>query len=208
VALLTLLIPLITVLATAILILYAETRHGVWFRRPARGGVLRDTVFGMAELTLPSGWRPEPDLNEQAPIQAADPLRGRYVVIISEARDDFDPAMGIEQHSVDTRDTLTSSLRLLTTCGPVRREVAGFEAIQFEIEAVHDFTRIRYLHTTIGGRRAFHQVIAWAPYSRYDRRVFEKLLEGFREPPGPEPSLLVSERLPVHVVPTSSYDVH
>jgi hypothetical protein len=130
------------------------------------------------------------------------------VVIISEARDDFDPAMSIEQHSVDTRDTLTASLRVLTTCGPTRREVAGFEAIQYEIEAVHDFTRIRYLHTTIGGRRAFHQVIAWAPYSRYDRRVFEELLEGFRELFGPEPSLLVSKQLPVHVVPTSSYNVH
>jgi len=199
---------LITVLATALLILYVQKLPPTArFRRP-RGGVIRDAEFGLAELTLPPGWRPDPTLNEGAPLQAVDPLRDRYILIMSEARDDFDPAMGIEEHSACTRELLTSSVRLLATRGPDYRQVAGFNAIQYEIDAMHDSTRITYLHTTIAGRRAFHQVITWAPRSRYDRSIFEELLDGFREPPGPEPNLLSPEPEPMHVNPASEYDVH
>ena len=59
--------------------------------------------------------------------------------------------------------------------------------MQFEIEGFHDNTWLKYLHTTVEGKRAFHQVIGWATQSRYSREVFEALLDGFAELPGPDP---------------------
>ena len=47
--------------------------------------------------------------------------------------------------------------------------IGGYDALQYQIEGFYQQTRIKYLHTTIAGRRAFHQVLAWATYSRYDR---------------------------------------
>ena len=81
---------------------------------------------------------------------------------------------------------LTSDLLLVATRGPDARRVGRLDAIQFEIEAVHDRTEITYLHTAILGLRAFHQVIAWAPRKCYSRPAFDKLLDGFGETAGEE----------------------
>ena len=149
--------------------------------------VVRDRAFGLSELYLPDGWRPGRDLNQSAGIEAIDPLHGRYAWILSESRDDFDARMGIEEHSVRTRETLTEGLLVLSVQGPERCTISGFPALQFEIEAVYQMIQIKYLHTTIGGRRAFHQVIVWSTRSRYSRKALDKVLDGFRETPGPDP---------------------
>ena len=75
---------------------------------------------------------------------------------------------------------------MLSVQGPERCTISGFPALQFEIEAVYQMIQIKDLHTTIGGRRAFHQV----------HRVVDKVavqpqgpgqgLDGFRETPGPD----------------------
>ena len=81
----------------------------------------------------------------------------------------------------------------------------------YEIEGFFQQTRIKYLHTTIAGRRAFHQVLAWATHSRYDRESFERVLNGFSE----LPDLLTAAKAaptvpaePLHVTPASRYEVH
>lgn len=154
-----------------------------WNRTP----IVRDRAFGLCELYLPDGWRPGRDLNERAGIEAIDPLHSRYVWIISESRNDFDARMGLEEHSASTRESLLEGLHGVSEKGPEHVTVSGFPAVQFEIEAVYKMIELKYLHTTIGGRRAFHQVLAWSTRSGYDRQLFDKVLQGFRETPGPDP---------------------
>ena len=174
---------LITVLVAGLSFLY-------WGRiRPIknlfrRDPVLRDTAYGLSELRLPAGWRRAKELNDAACIEVIDPLRGRYGLVISEWQEDFDAALTLEQYSANSRAELTSDLQLVVTNGPESRSVDGLPAIAFEIEAVHDMTHIKYLHTALLGRRAFHQVIVWASRKCYSRSAFEELLDGFRETPG------------------------
>jgi hypothetical protein len=47
--------------------------------------------------------------------------------------------------------------------------------------------RITYLVTIVQGTRAFHQVDCWSPASAFNRRAFEKVVDGFEERPGPIP---------------------
>ena len=148
--------------------------------------VLRDAAYGLCELRLPKGWRGAKELNDGAGIEVIDPLRGRYALIMSEWRDDYDASYTLEEFSSSTRAQLTSDLLLLATSAPESRSVGGLRAIQFEIEAVHDRTEIKYLHTSIQGRRAFHQVIAWATRRCCSRPAFDELLKGFAETPGDE----------------------
>jgi hypothetical protein len=163
---------------------YRRYRHvASWWKRTP---TLRDRAFDLAELVVPSGWRPGQDLNESAGIEVMDLLHSRYAVVISECRDNFDARLELEAYAVSSRDSLLSSVHVLNVRGPEPRKVAGFDAVQFEIKAVHDMTEVWYLHITIMGRRAFHQVIAWAPRSAFNRKAFEELLAGFRERPGPE----------------------
>lgn len=146
-----------------------------------------DDELGLASLQLPRGWRAARDLNEGAVLQAIDPLYGRHVIVISEALDDYAPGVTVHDHARVTVDLLIRGIRVTRISAPQHRVLRGHDAVQYEIEGLHDNTWVKYLHTTVNGRRAFHQVISWSAQSRYDRATFEALLEGFDELPGPDP---------------------
>lgn len=202
------LIPQLTILVIGVVIAlwWPNIRRIARVRRPP-SGVLTDAELGLARVTLPPGWRAAADLNEGSWLQALDPLRGRYLIVLSESREDFEEAMDLHEHSLRTRKTLGESVRILAMRGPEEREVGGFRAIQYELDASDDLTLLTYLHTTVQGHRAFHQVLGWATRSCFDRATFERLLDGFSELPGPDPRPLapVSQ---VAVEPQSRYQVH
>jgi hypothetical protein len=170
--------------------------------------VLGDSEVGLAQVTLPTGWIPASDLNDGSWLQALDPLRNRYLIVISESREDFDPAMDVQEHSSRTRAALAGSVRVLAVRGPQERQVGEFKAVQYELDALSDRTMLTYLHTTVEGRRAFHQVLAWATRSWFDRPTFERLLDGFAEQAGPDPRPQPLQSAPVEVPVSSRYDVH
>ena len=178
---------LVVALTVSFIFFYRDRlRYVTWRQRPA-GGVLVDQELGLARLQLPAGWRPAHDFNEGACIQAMHPLHGRHVIVISESLEDYALGVTLHEHAEVTRNLLTRGIRIVSVTGPELRTVAGCQAIQFEIEGFHDNTWLKYLHTTVAGRRAFHQVIGWATQSRYQRGVFDAVLEGFAELPGPDP---------------------
>jgi hypothetical protein len=201
---------LITLSAGALAVHYKERLRRFVPGRQRNARVLVDQSLGLARLELPDGWRQAQDLNETASIEAINALHGRHVIIISDAVTDFVPEMTVYEHSANTRNELTGSIQLISCSGPERRIVGGFDALQYEIEGFFQQTRIKYLHTTIAGRRAFHQVLAWATYSRYDRQSFEGLLNGFSEPGDLETEAKAAPPIaePLHVVPASRYEVH
>ena len=151
------------------------------------GQMIVDDELRLAQLRLPAGWRQARDLNEGASLQAINPLHGRHLIVISEALDDYAAGVTVHEHARVTLDLLTRGIHVTTISQPQHRVIGGWDAVQFEIEGFHDNSWVKYLHTTINGRRAFHQVIAWSTQSRYERKVFEDLLEGFGELPGPDP---------------------
>ena len=204
---------LLSILVTIFVIAWLTTSWPELRRAPKalwrrRGAVLGDSELGLAQVTLPAGWLPASDLNDGSWLQAVDPLRNRYVIVISESREDFDVEMDAREHSSRTRAALASSVRLLAVRGPQERQVAGCRAVQYELDALSDRTLITYLHTTVEGKRAFHQVLAWATRSWFDRGAFERLLDGFVELPGPAPRPQPTQETPIEVAISSRYDVH
>ena len=200
---------LITFSAGALVMRCQEQLRRLMPRRGLPEGVLVDRVLGLARLELPQGWRAANDLNEAASIEAMNAQHGRHVIVISDSVEDFVPEMTLYEHSLNTRAELTNSIRVTACSGPERRTVAGFESVQYEIEGFFHSTRVKYLHTTVAGRRAFHQILAWSTFSRYDRQAFDGLLSGFTE--GPDLTTAASELAPdacLHVVPVSQYEVH
>jgi hypothetical protein len=201
---------LITLSAGALAVHYKERLRHFVPGRPSDPRVLVDQSLGLARLELPVGWRQAHDLNETASIEAVNSLHGRHVIVISDSVEDFVPEMTVYEHSTNTRSELTGSIQLISCTGPERRVIGGFDALQYEIEGFFQQTRIKYLHTTIAGRRAFHQILAWATYSRYDRDSFERLLNGFSELPDVSTAAKAQppSAEPLHVVPVSRYEVH
>jgi hypothetical protein len=202
---------LITISATAWVARYKERLRGLVSPRAPQASVLVDRMLGLARLELPEGWRAARDLNETASIEAIHAPFGRHVIVISDAIEDFVPEMTVYEHSINTRAELTGSIRLVSCSGPERRTVGGFDAVQYEIEGFFQQTRVKYLHTTVAGRRAYHQVLAWAPFTRYDRPSFERLLNGFSELPDIATASQAASAAPpqaLHVIPVSQYEVH
>jgi len=200
---------LITFSAGALAIHHKDRLRHLLPRREQNGSVLTDRTLGLARLTLPDGWRQAQDLNECAGIEAIHPPLGRHVIIISDAVEDFAPEVTMLDHSANTRKELTSSIQVIGCSGPERRQVGGYESVQYEIEGYYHQTRVKYLHTTIAGKRAFHQVLAWSTISRYDRSAFDTLLSGFDELPEPSSApRALADPGPLHVEPLSKYLVH
>jgi hypothetical protein len=183
-----------------------NSRLSPWTRSGRLAPVLTDGDLGLAQVALPSGWRGASGLNDAAAIQAIAPLRRRYVIVISEHRADFAPGFTLEQHAEMTLETLAESVRIIWQNGPHRGTVGPYDSLQFEIEGYFEHVACTYLHTSIAGARGFHQVLAWANRSSYDRRAFDAVLAGFSELPsdGSDPSPLP---LIVHQ-PASRYSVH
>ncbi len=194
--------------ALVLLLAYWRKWHLVAALAKRSGGVLREPELGLAELQLLPGWRPTALAAIPSALQAADPLRRRYLLVISESRADFTDDMDLREYCQRTFAGLTGTRRVLEIRGPEPRHVAGFQALQTEAVTADNRTLVTYLHTAIEGERGFHQVIAWATPSTYDRRVFERLLDGFVELPGPKPVATLSHGTPPTVTPRSRYDVH
>jgi hypothetical protein len=198
----------ITISAGALVMRFKEHLRLFAPPRDPSARVLVDQVLGLSRLELPDGWRQARDLNETASIEAIYPLYGRHVIVISDAIEDFVPEMTVYEHSVNTRAELTNNIQLISCTGPHRRMVGGCESVQYEIEGFFQQTRIKYLHTTVAGHRAFHQVLAWATCSRYDKAAFDRLLDGFSELSSEREAERHSSPDPIHVAPHSQYDIH
>jgi hypothetical protein len=182
-----------------------------WHRLPSpatfmrkSGGLLRGTDLGLAQVELLPGWRPGGKIHAPASLQATDPLRRRYLLVLSESRSDFTDEMNLREYSRRTFAQLTASVRILEIRGPEERQVSGLQALQTEAVVAENLIVVTYLHTAIEGERGFHQVITWATPSHYDRAVFERLLDNFAEIPGPK----AAPRNSRSVEPASRYDVH
>lgn len=195
------------VLIPAVMLAWERLRLLAGFRTPGTG-VVHDSVFHLAELALPPAWRPAANLHPSAPIQMLDLIRGRYAIVLSDSRLDFDDTVTLAWHSAATMGSLAESYRVLAIRGPKNRTIGSLSAIQYEWDELHGNTLITRLHTTVEGPRAFHQIVCWATPSRYDRAVFERLLDGFRELPQVVERVEVSTPSYDQSAPASSHTVH
>jgi len=169
------------------------------------GGTLTDGDVGLAQIYLLRGWkRVALSGGPDAAIQAADRLRRRFVVVHSDSREDFVSYMDLSTFGTIAFARLTAAGQVLEIYGPAPRMVSGFAAEHREMVLALDRVLIKYHHTVIAGDRALHQVIAWSTPSAYDPKLFDRVLGGFRERPGPLP---IVRDTPLVEVP-ADYQVH
>ena len=180
-------VPLITILLTSMLIWWWPQIR-VALRLPGSAPkIATDRAAGLAQIALPPDWKQTNVLPANAALQAVDRFRGRYVIVVSERLEDFESNVGLLEYSnlvMSSRLREHDATRLI---GPVERAVASYPAIQYEYRARVRGMHITYLVTFVHGARAFHLLECWSLSSTFNRRAFEKLVDGFEERPGPIP---------------------
>ncbi|MBN2099742.1 MAG: hypothetical protein JW753_09115 [Dehalococcoidia bacterium] len=125
---------------------------------------------GLCQMEIPKGWSEHSDLNDEADIQVANTKEEMYIIVLSEYKEDFADDFTVNDHSELTLEYLLDSVEdVEIRSGPTEIQVNGQPALQYEIRGVVDGIKAAYLHITVDGEMAFHQVVAWTLSSRYDK---------------------------------------
>lgn len=115
---------------------------------------------GRFQVTVPGGWKEDNSLHEEAELEVAHRSTKMYAIVLAESKEDFDK-MTLQGHSDVTRTGLKESVTVEKEIGPVSLTIDGHPALQYEIQAVVDNTKIVYLHTTVESPTYFYQILTW-----------------------------------------------
>jgi hypothetical protein len=137
---------------------------------------------GRFQVTVPGGWQEDNTLHDDADLEVAHRSSRMYLIVLAESKEDFDN-MTLQQHSDITRNGLKESVTLEQETGPVALTIDGHKALQYEIRATTQNTKIVYLHTTLETPTYFYQILAWTIPSRFkiDPETIKKVTETFHE---------------------------
>lgn len=136
------------------------------------------------QITVPSDWSKDSDLNEEADISVSNRFSEKYFVALSEAKQDFDGEITLADFESAVAENFTDSVENgKFIVEPHEKSIKGNPAIQFTIKGKVDGIRVIYLFTTLETPTHFHQLIAWTLESRYSRHQDElsQVVESFGE---------------------------
>jgi hypothetical protein len=124
---------------------------------------------GKIKVTVPGTWTKLPELNEQASLQVANKSKEMYLIVITEAKADFDD-FTLEKHHQLTRDRMLRKMKNAAATAPVPLTIDGHPALQDELSGTENNTNVVFLHTTVDKGHHFQQILAWTLKSRWEQQ--------------------------------------
>ena len=137
---------------------------------------------GVSQITVPKGWKEMKGLNDEASLQAAYAAKELYVIVMTEAKEDFDK-MTASKYSELTRKPIVEALSSAKEEKVGNVKIAGQSAVQYKIQGTIDNIKVVYLHTTVEGSKHFHYILAWTLRSKYEKNkdVLQQVIKSFKE---------------------------
>ena len=138
---------------------------------------------GSCQVSIPSTWRSETSLNEQAILQASNRIGEQYIVIIRESKQDFGKNANLDFLTnliqENLKEAVTSPVFSPTTAATVN----GFPSRQFEVGGEVLNYKIKYLYSVTETPQNFYQIITWTLASRFDsnRPQLLEVINSFKE---------------------------
>lgn len=163
------------------------------------------SMDGALEMKVPESWNKVSNLNQAAALQAADPAKEAYGLVVADAKA---PLGGIKLGKfADTESQkLFQAIADRRLSGPKLFTVNGKEALQYELRGVVDNLPVVYLYTFAETSDRFLKVLTWSLASSFDKnkkslqdvtasvRQLKPLPQGAQapgnNPPQPEPTNL------------------
>ncbi len=118
------------------------------------------------KVTTSGFWVKRTDLNTRASLQAADPHKDLYVIVITDPK----PTVGdttLQQHHQSAREHKLKQMTNSSASTSTPITIDGHSALQDEISGTEKGAILTFLHTTVDGGDSFHQIIAWTLKSRF-----------------------------------------
>lgn len=135
-----------------------------------------------SRMRIPGSWSTQSDLNAKADLQVGNLLQQQYLIVLTEAKEDF-ASMDAErllEHHVSKLETDLSATKRVPL--PATR-IGAYPARQMELHGTSDNLNIVYLVTAVEGPKYFHGIIGWTTKSRWpeSRAVLERTVLTFQE---------------------------
>jgi hypothetical protein len=134
---------------------------------------------GKIDVVVPGVWVKMPGLNKfatanpssggQATLQVGDKSKQMYLIVISDAKSDFQN-LTLEKHHEITRDRLLQKMKNTSASGSVSLTIDGHPAMQDELSGTEKGTNVVFLHTTVDDGDHFQQILAWTLKSRWQEQ--------------------------------------
>jgi Domain of unknown function (DUF4190) len=133
---------------------------------------------GKLKVTTSGFWVKRSDLNKRASLQAAYKDKEMYLIVISDAKADFDN-LTLEKHHQLTRDRMLQKMKNASATELVPLTIDGHPALQDELSGTENGMNVVFLHTTVDDGDYFQQILAWTSKSRWQQQN-EQLRENTR----------------------------
>ena len=136
---------------------------------------------GHFKLKIPDHWKILQNLNDAAIMQVGNPMKEQYLIVITDMKEDFDGSLS--DHVSITSQNLISATHDTQISEPEHLEINGCHCIRYYITGTIERAKVKYIQTTIEGKKAFYQVLVWTVPSKSEEafEVFEQVLQSFRE---------------------------
>lgn len=121
-------------------------------------------------LNVPSNWR-ERNLNDDAILGIADLVGEGYVLVMEEAREDFQDGFTLAEYTQVILSLMKETVTDPQTPGKLRHlTINGLAAEQSVLIGEIDDLMITYLITTVESEQHFYQVLSWTLSSRFKNK--------------------------------------
>ncbi len=136
------------------------------------------------EVTLPASWQEDTRLHPSAELQASDPEKQLYLVVVAEDEAALN-RFGIKENAETYRTLLIGKLNRFDSQTATDAAFIGNEfASQYEIRGLLAAeSPVVYLHTTVLTKNRYYQVVAWTTPEQYQfyKTELQTITESFRE---------------------------
>ncbi len=156
------------ILGIPLLVGMIQSDHERWHRLSTeRKEIASD--HGKLKVITSGFWVKRSDLNKGASLQAAYKDKEMYVIVITDAKADFDN-FTLEKHHQLTRDRMLQKLKNASATEPAALTIDGHPALQDELTGTENDTNVVFLHTTVDDGDHFQQILAWTLKSRWQEQ--------------------------------------
>lgn len=138
---------------------------------------------GFSQITVPESWSETTTLNEAAVIQVANAAAEKYLIVISEPKEDFSENTTVDDYYNIILENFKTGLENANLHPPVKTTVNGKKALQFEVQGEVNKIKAAYIVTIVETDKNFHQIMSWTLQSRYEKNKAELLdvVSSFKE---------------------------
>jgi hypothetical protein len=137
---------------------------------------------GRFELRAPPDWVPTKKLSNNAVLQVASTRKEGSVLVLSKSKRVFPEPVSYRDYAKNTVEELRGLAKEGEIVrGPTDLMIDGRPAVRYEVKGKVKDLPIHYLHTTVDGKDALHQIVAASSQMEKHRQTIEDIVGSFRE---------------------------